>query len=178
MFVSPTVQPTGTEYTLELVGETRRQLTELRDECHNDLLDACRKMAVQRNLTMVSIMNMQVIKAMADTMPETEANILQILHVTQANFVTQRRKSCLSSSAVCGEHYALLNAFSLTPDARSEGLMLDLQDIQQMQRQQQQQPQPSTLSGSATSVAGRMTVDSDYESGGAVGIFILVYSIN
>lgn len=72
---------------LVLDAATANKMTELKDRCHNDLLDACRKMAAQKNVTMVSVMNMQAIKAMSDRMPETEAEMLQIPHVTQANFV-------------------------------------------------------------------------------------------
>lgn len=72
---------------LVLDAVTASKLSELKDSCHNDLLDACRKMAAQKNVTMVSVMNMQAIKAMSDRMPESEAEMLQIPHVTQANFV-------------------------------------------------------------------------------------------
>lgn len=77
----------GAAAPLVLDAVTANQLTELKDRCHNDLLDACRKMAAQKNVTMVSVMNMQAIKAMSDRLPESEADMLQIPHVTQANFV-------------------------------------------------------------------------------------------
>lgn len=87
--VSTTVSAGGSTTSTPLVLDavTANKMTELKDRCHNDLLDACRKMAAQKNVTMVSVMNMQAIKAMSDRMPETEAEMLQIPHVTQANFV-------------------------------------------------------------------------------------------
>lgn len=66
---------------------TAALLAELKDKCHNDLLDVCRTMASQRGVTMISIMNMQAIKAMSERMPETEEDMLLIPHVTPANFV-------------------------------------------------------------------------------------------
>lgn len=72
--------------TLVVDVETQKLLRELKDKCHNDLLDACRNLAVQRNVTMVSIMNMQAIKAMSEKMPESEQEMLSIPHVTKANF--------------------------------------------------------------------------------------------
>lgn len=75
------------EAPLVLDKETVSKLAELKDSCHNDLLDVIRNLAAQRNVTLLSIMNMQAIKAMAETMPETEEEMLLIPHVTQANFI-------------------------------------------------------------------------------------------
>lgn len=72
---------------LILDDATATQISELKDRCHNDLLNVCRQLAAQRNVTMVSIMNMQALKSMAQKLPETEEQMLAIPHVTQANFV-------------------------------------------------------------------------------------------
>lgn len=84
---SSTSATTDVTVPLILDDTTATQICELKDRCHNDLLDVCRQMAAQRNVTMVSIMNMQALKAMAQKLPETEEQMLTIPHVTQANFV-------------------------------------------------------------------------------------------
>lgn len=77
----------GSSQPLVMDPETVVRLAELVDQCHNDLLDKCREMSVQHNITMFGVMNMQAIKVMSEQMPETEAEMLQIPHVTTANFV-------------------------------------------------------------------------------------------
>lgn len=77
----------GSSPSVVMDTETVVRLAELSDQCHNDLLDKCREMSVQHNITMFSVMNMQAIKVMADQMPETEEDMLQVPHVTAANFV-------------------------------------------------------------------------------------------
>lgn len=62
------------------------ELEELKTKCHHDLLEKCRSLASERNVTVGSIMNNQAIKAMAQELPETEAEMLKIPHVTKANF--------------------------------------------------------------------------------------------
>ncbi|XP_013109755.2 recQ-like DNA helicase Blm [Stomoxys calcitrans] len=62
------------------------QLKDIYHRCYSDLLDLCRTIAAQRNVTMASIMNIQAIKAMAEQLPETEAEMCSIPHVTKANF--------------------------------------------------------------------------------------------
>lgn len=115
----------GAAAPLVLDAATAIQMTELKDRCHNDLLDACRRMAAQKNVTMVSVMNMQAIKAMSDRLPESEADMLQIPHVTQANFVkygkelliiTQQyaaEKLCKCPLTYCKQYYII----SLPPTA-------------------------------------------------------------
>lgn len=58
----------------------------LREKCYNDLLDKCRSLASERNVTVGSIMNNQAIKAMAEEMPVSKEEMLAIPHVTTANF--------------------------------------------------------------------------------------------
>lgn len=69
-----------------LSSDAQKQIKELEDKCHNDLLDVCQRISNQRNLSLVSIMNMQALKAMSEKMPATPEEMLQISHVTKANF--------------------------------------------------------------------------------------------
>lgn len=77
---------TSASGTSTLSSSSQKAVKELQDKCHNDLLDVCRRLANQRNMTLVSIMNMQAIKAMSEIMPATPEEMLQISHVTKANF--------------------------------------------------------------------------------------------
>ncbi|XP_061393663.1 recQ-like DNA helicase Blm [Musca vetustissima] len=67
-------------------SKSNELLTDIYHRCYSDLLDLCRTIAAQRNVTMASIMNIQAIKAMAEQLPETEAEMCSIPHVTKANF--------------------------------------------------------------------------------------------
>lgn len=65
---------------------TEKLIKELQDKCHNDLLVIIDKLAKQRQCTMGNIMNMQTIKEMSIKMPANEEEMLQLPHVTKANF--------------------------------------------------------------------------------------------
>lgn len=65
---------------------TEKLIKELQDKCHNDLLAICSRLAAQRQCTMGNIMNMQTIKEMSIKMPSSEEEMLQLPHVTKANF--------------------------------------------------------------------------------------------
>ncbi|XP_037812628.1 Bloom syndrome protein homolog [Lucilia sericata] len=67
-------------------SKSSQQLKDIYERCYSDLLDLCRTIAAARNVTMASIMNIQAIKAMAEQLPETEAEMCSIPHVTKANF--------------------------------------------------------------------------------------------
>lgn len=55
-------------------------------ECHEALLEECRRLALEKNVTLSSIMNLSAIKTMSDVLPGTKEEILKIQHVTVANF--------------------------------------------------------------------------------------------
>ncbi|XP_039491689.1 Bloom syndrome protein homolog [Drosophila santomea] len=61
-------------------------MREIHERCYTDLLDLCRTIASQRNVTMASIMNIQALKSMAETLPLSEKDMCSIPHVTKANF--------------------------------------------------------------------------------------------
>ncbi|XP_050071793.1 recQ-like DNA helicase Blm [Anopheles maculipalpis] len=62
------------------------QLKDLQNRCYNDLLEICRAIAMQKNATLASIMNIQALKAMAEKLPESPGEMLTLPHVTKANF--------------------------------------------------------------------------------------------
>lgn len=65
---------------------TNKQIKELEDRCHSDLLDTCRTIASENKVTQASIINLQAIKVMSEKMPENQQEMLQIPHVTKANY--------------------------------------------------------------------------------------------
>ncbi|XP_052902181.1 recQ-like DNA helicase Blm [Anopheles moucheti] len=62
------------------------QLKDLQNRCYNDLLEICRSIAMQKNATLASIMNIQALKAMSEKLPESSGEMLTLPHVTKANF--------------------------------------------------------------------------------------------
>ncbi|XP_055546842.1 recQ-like DNA helicase Blm isoform X2 [Wyeomyia smithii] len=67
-------------------NQSNAQRQELQERCYNDLLDICRSLAAEKNVTLASVMNMQALKAMSERLPETQAEMLALPHVTKANF--------------------------------------------------------------------------------------------
>ncbi|XP_055848050.1 recQ-like DNA helicase Blm isoform X2 [Episyrphus balteatus] len=66
--------------------KTSPELKLISERCYTELLDLCRRIAASKNATMASIMNIQALKAMAESLPETEADMRAIPHVTKANY--------------------------------------------------------------------------------------------
>ncbi|XP_028135516.1 recQ-like DNA helicase blm-1 [Diabrotica virgifera virgifera] len=82
------------------------KINKLKVECHEALLEECRKMALERNLTLSSIMNLTAIKTMSDVLPRTKEEFLKIQHVTAANYKK------------CGENFlTITKKFSQAVDA-------------------------------------------------------------
>lgn len=59
---------------------------ELRDKCYHELMEIAQTIAEERGLTLGQVMNMQAISEMSKRLPKTEEEMLQIPHVTKANF--------------------------------------------------------------------------------------------
>jgi bloom syndrome protein len=67
-------------------SKTNKALKELRAQCYLQLLEHCRNLAAEKNVTVSSIMNNEALKAMSETFPETQAEMLKLPHVTKANY--------------------------------------------------------------------------------------------
>lgn len=65
---------------------TTAALRELYDNCYSDLIQKCRDIAQNRNMTVGSIMHNDALKEMAEMLPTTEEQMLKISHVTKANY--------------------------------------------------------------------------------------------
>ncbi|SPP88431.1 Bloom syndrome protein homolog isoform X1 [Drosophila guanche] len=68
------------------INDGKTKMREIHNRCYTDLLDLCRTIASQRNVTMASIMNIQALKSMAEILPLTEKDMCSIPHVTRANY--------------------------------------------------------------------------------------------
>ncbi|EFN70165.1 Bloom syndrome protein-like protein [Camponotus floridanus] len=62
-------------------------IKELQDRCYAELMTIIRGIASTLDVSASSIMNMVAVRAMSQRLPETEEAMLQIPHVTKANFV-------------------------------------------------------------------------------------------
>lgn len=65
---------------------TNEQLKKIQEECYEELLECTRKMAHAKNMTVSAVMNMQALRAMAEKLPESPTEMMQLPHVTKANF--------------------------------------------------------------------------------------------
>ncbi|XP_050297459.1 recQ-like DNA helicase Blm isoform X2 [Anthonomus grandis grandis] len=72
--------------TAKLQAARKLQLSKLKVECHEVLLEECRRIAMERNLTLSSVMNLSAIQSMSVHLPKTKEEMLKIQHVTAANY--------------------------------------------------------------------------------------------
>lgn len=71
---------------LRMDTEANKRLKSIEEKCRNDLLEICSNIAIERKVTVASVINMQAITTMAEKLPETEAEMMQIPHITKANY--------------------------------------------------------------------------------------------
>ncbi|KAG5889744.1 hypothetical protein JTB14_018966 [Gonioctena quinquepunctata] len=76
--------PVTKKATLSKFNKTK--ISNLKVQCHEDLLEECRRLALERNVTLSSIMNLSAIKTMSEVLPKTQEEFLKIQHVTAANY--------------------------------------------------------------------------------------------
>ncbi|ETN64392.1 ATP-dependent DNA helicase hus2 [Anopheles darlingi] len=74
--------PSAPTFDTQLAGK----LKDLQTRCYNDLLEVCRAFAMQRDVTLASIMNIQALKTMSEMLPESAAEMMAMPHVTKANY--------------------------------------------------------------------------------------------
>lgn len=67
-------------------SDATKKLKEIQEKCKNDLLEICNTIASEKKITVSSLINMQAITAMAEKLPESEQDMLNIPHVTKANY--------------------------------------------------------------------------------------------
>ena len=73
-------------------SESNKQIRELEERCRIDLMEICENLAQEQKVKVDTIFNLRALKVMAEKMPETEAEMLQIPYVTKANFEKYGKK--------------------------------------------------------------------------------------
>lgn len=68
-------------------SNNNKEYINLQMNCYHELLDLCRKISLEKNINLASIMNIQALKAMSEVMPETEEEFKKIPHVTNTNYL-------------------------------------------------------------------------------------------
>ncbi|XP_071636084.1 uncharacterized protein Blm [Temnothorax longispinosus] len=82
---------------------------ELQDRCYAELMTIIREIASTLDVSASSIMNMVAVRAMSQRLPETEEAMLQIPHVTKANFVKYGKALLNITQKYAAERTVLLN---------------------------------------------------------------------
>lgn len=77
----------GTAVVSTVTKKTDGIIKELQDRCYAELMTIIRGIASTLDVSASSIMNMVAVRAMSQRLPDTEEAMLQIPHVTKANFV-------------------------------------------------------------------------------------------
>lgn len=67
---------------------TNEAIKAIQEKCYDDLVQKCRDTAQARNFTVGAVMNNEALKIMAKTMPATQEEMMEIPHVTKANYAT------------------------------------------------------------------------------------------
>lgn len=58
----------------------------LKLQCHEALLEECRKIALEREILLSSVMNLTAVNSMSELLPSNKEEFMKIQHVTQANY--------------------------------------------------------------------------------------------
>ncbi len=65
--------------------EHETKLGVLQDACYSDIMDVATKIATERQIGITNIVPMETYRYMAERLPESETDLLQIPHMTKAN---------------------------------------------------------------------------------------------
>lgn len=82
--------PSNTEKIVDTLPSkptvSKYKITKIKVQCHEELLEECRRLALEKNVTLSSIMNLSAIKTMSEVLPKSQEEFLKIQHVTVANY--------------------------------------------------------------------------------------------
>ncbi|KAG9436912.1 Bloom syndrome protein isoform X1 [Apis mellifera carnica] len=84
-------------------------LVELQDRCYKELMEIIRGIAGALDVSASSVMNMIAIRAMSQILPDSEEAMLQIPHVTKANFEKYGKALLDITQKYAAEKYVLLS---------------------------------------------------------------------
>jgi bloom syndrome protein len=105
--------------------QTNKALKAIRDRCYNELLEKCRNTAAEKNVTVGSVMNMEALKAMSMTLPETQAEMLKLPHVTKANYEKYGASLLEITQSYAAEKLCLMMDVQENEEARRGGNVSD-----------------------------------------------------
>lgn len=71
---------------LNVALEKQSSVTTTNAQCYEELTEACKQIAAEKNVTLASVMHIQALKTMSEKLPMTEAEMLEIPYVTKAKF--------------------------------------------------------------------------------------------
>ncbi|XP_015186899.1 PREDICTED: Bloom syndrome protein homolog isoform X2 [Polistes dominula] len=89
--------------------KANKALQELQERCYTELIGIIRGIAGALDVSASSIMNMIAIRAMSQQLPDNEEAMLQIPHVTKANFDKYGKALLDITQKYAAEKYVLLN---------------------------------------------------------------------
>nr|XP_034193285.1 Bloom syndrome protein homolog isoform X1 [Osmia lignaria] len=84
-------------------------LLELQERCYKELMEIIKGIAGALDISAASVMNMIAIRAMSQKLPDTEEAMLQIPHVTKANFEKYGKALLDITQKYAAEKYVLLS---------------------------------------------------------------------
>ncbi|XP_015430995.1 PREDICTED: Bloom syndrome protein homolog [Dufourea novaeangliae] len=84
-------------------------LLELQDRCYKELMEIIKGIAGALDISASSVMNMIAIRAMSQKLPDSEEAMLEIPHVTKANFDKYGKALLDITQKYAAEKYVLLN---------------------------------------------------------------------
>lgn len=100
-------------------SSSNKQLKEIEGKCKNDLLEICNTLASERKITVSSLINMQAVMAMAEKLPVSEEEMLNIPHVTKANY----EKVCKHLLPITQQYAAMRMAIMIDLDEQEASAM-------------------------------------------------------
>ena len=118
--IIPTRSSTSTTAVATVSTVTKKidtVLLDLQERCYKELMEIIKGIAGALDISASSVMNMIAIRAMSQKFPDTEEAMLQIPHVTKANFekygkalldITQKY-----AAEKCGKKLLCLNTFNI-----------------------------------------------------------------
>nr|XP_022915450.1 Bloom syndrome protein homolog [Onthophagus taurus] len=62
------------------------KVSSIKLKCHEELLEVCNKFALERRVTLSSIINLQALRIMSEQLPDNKDDFMKIQHVTKANY--------------------------------------------------------------------------------------------
>jgi len=113
--------------TSNVAAERDPELEQLEQTCYTSLLDCCKTLAHEAGVTYTSIMNLQALRVMATNLPVCEEEMLQIQHVTKANYVKYGAKLLEITTGFAAERLVILS--ERQPASGSEDIFTDLTQL-------------------------------------------------